>query len=69
MPYMFEPYPFYAGLRRINRFATWVSLGITAPGKPKLEGNLMEKLACINPHALAYEPPGSGYWLADHPIS
>ena len=66
MPFMIEPLTFYAGLRRFTRLTTWVSLGITAPGKPKLEGNLVEKLACINPtagHAAPAQPPHKSYPL------
>ena len=61
-----NPLPVYAGLRRLTRLPTWVSLGITAPGKPKLEGNLIEKQACINPtvgHAAPAQPPHKSYPL------
>ena len=49
MPYMFGP-SIFAGLRSITRFALWVSLGLTAPGNPKLEPKPNEKTSMHKPN-------------------
>ena len=61
MPYMFDPQFFHAGLRRVP-IGSLLGFPWAIPplGNPNLEGNLKEKLACINPtagHAAPAQPP------------